>query len=147
MDIFEKINNLENNLTIIIDYFVVVIVVMMGIYVIYKFHGKSIVKSIVLEKSLQQMQKNEKDIVVEKINRCVNRSTVRYVNNKQNVELLIPTKRLIELTSQVDIKQKIEEKLKSSAFRSTLNGMFPEYLFDSQPTFYKNTYILKGNKK
>lgn len=82
MDIFEKINNLENNLTIIIDYFVVVIVVMMGIYVIYKFHGKSIVKSIVLEKSLQQMQKNEKDIVVEKINRCVNRSTVRYVNNK-----------------------------------------------------------------
>lgn len=143
MDIFEKINNLENNLTIIIDYFVVVIVVMMGIYVIYKFHGKSIV----LEKSLQQMQKNEKDIVVEKINRCVNRSTVRYVNNKQNVELLIPTKRLIELTSQVDIKQKIEEKLKSSAFRSTLNGMFPEYLFESQPTFYKNTYILKGNKK
>lgn len=147
MDIFEKINNLENNLTIIIDYFVVVIVVMMGIYVIYKFHGKSIVKSIVLEKSLQQMQKNEKDIVVEKINRCVNRSTVRYVNNKQNVELLIPTKRLIELTSQVDIKQKIEEKLKSSAFRFTLNGMFPEYLFESQPTFYKNTYILKGNKK
>lgn len=147
MNVFQRFNNLENNLTMILIYIIIVVGLGCVTYVILKFHNKSILKSIALEKSLQQIKRNERDVISDKINRCVNRSTVRYINNEQNVELLIPTKRLIELTSQVEIKQRIEEKLKSTAFRSTLNSMFPEYLFESEPIFYKDMYILKGNKK
>lgn len=144
MDVFNKIENTLTEISICLVIFVLIVTI---IYLLWKFHGKSISKSIALEKSLQQLKRNEKDVVSEKINRCVNRSTVRYFNNKKNVELLIPTKRLTDVTSQIDVKQKIEEKIKSSAFRSTLNSMFPNHLFESEPIFYKDMYILKGDKR
>lgn len=69
MDVFNKIENTLTEISICLVIFVLIVTI---IYLLWKFHGKSISKSIALEKSLQQLKRNEKDVVSEKINRCVN---------------------------------------------------------------------------
>lgn len=116
------------------------------IYLILKFHGRSIFKSLHFASSLKKEKKKDHDLFTEHLNRCTARATVEYRNSRKTILLHIPTKRIWEATTQMDIKKKIREMLESEDFREFLSDSFPNYRFETKPKYHNNEFIIRGTK-
>lgn len=114
------------------------------VYIEFRFKNRKIFESIKLAKLLKIMIKGENDLSALRINKCTSRSTV--VISENICELHVPTKRLLELKSQVDIMEAIRRILESQDFRKSIMELFPQYLFETTPDFKNDEFILKGQR-
>lgn len=140
-DVFARLMRLEK---LVVIFLIVVVAIMLLIWLIFqfvKFHNRAVFQSIMLENSLRVEKEKDTDKLVDHVNKCIKRSTVEFTNNKKSIVLHIPTKRLIELSTQLNVKKKIKEYLVSEDFREILDSNFPDYRFASSPKYYGKKFL------
>lgn len=145
-DLFDKIQDICNKFLLLLLVAVVILAVIYLLYFFVKFHNKSLVKSLRLESSLKIEKRKEDDKVADHINRCISRSTVESINHGKIILLHIPTKRIYEATTQIDIKKQIRKILESEDFREVLSDQFSNYRFEAKPKYHCNEFMIKGTK-
>ena len=141
--LFDKLIALIGKISIIL---LIILVILVVGHCLLKFYGKSISKTIALEQTLRIMEPEKPDKIIAAVNKVVCWASVKYLDNKERVQIIVPTKRWFQLSSQLEVKKRIREMLSSEDFRLFLMDNLDNYRFVSRLDYYHDQFVLTGTR-
>ena len=141
--LFDKLIALLGKISVIL---LIILVILLIVHYFLKFYGKSISKTIALEQTLKLMEPEKPDKIISAVNKVVCWASVKYLDNKGRVQIIVPTKRWFQLSSQLEVKKRIREMLSSEDFRLFLMDNLDNYRFVSRLDYYHDQFVLTGTR-